>query len=423
MQHQDLNQFLNCLFTLVVAYLNLDQEAARHGACQSTRSFDEGVLATLRSYGLVEYSDAGNHLSITAEGEREAMGALKYLQLALGPSMGASHDEIRCAWPRLFADEAAAGAGPLTTSEFVAAVRESGRLSPEPRPSFSPTALLDPPASYHRDAQDARSLLMRLELKLGKGTPQRYHFSNYYGYPPSGGYDRTCWRKVLVPAGLTFLDLHLIIQRCLCWKDLRPFGFLLSNSKGNLLIGERGTFGGIPLPKTRRKKFLERRASELRLGEVFPRTQDATYSYGDGTPWEVIVTVLEAHEGISGMGPQLVDGVGDAPPEWVVGAEGFDAFENELYGSSRNVIRALSRADATGFFPFNIEVARERLSGFEDDRARWQAVLDGQAEKNEPEPPGADPDDDLSRFDGYKCCEDPEDEGYEDYADYDDIPV
>ncbi len=423
MQHSDLNQFLNCLFTLVVAYLNLDQEAARHGACQSTRSFDEGVLATLRSYGLVEYSDAGNLLSITAEGEREAMGALKYLQLALGPSVGASQDEIRCAWPRLFADEAAAGAGPLTMSEFVAAVRESGRLRPEPRPSFSPTALLDPPASYHRDARDARSLLLRLNLNLDGKTSQHRYYSDPYAYLRWGELKRTCWRKVLVPAGLTFLDLHLVIQRCLCWRDLRPFGFLLSNSRGNLLIGERGACGTIPLPKTRRKKFIETRASMLTLGEVFPRTQEATYSYGDGTPWEVAVTVLEAHEGVSGMGPQLVDGVGDAPPEWVVGPEGFDAFENELYGSGRNVIRALARADATGFFPFNIGMARERLSGFEDDRARWQAALDGQAEKDEPTPPAADPDDDLSRFDGYEGREGPGDVDDEDYADYDDIPL
>lgn len=419
MPQRDFNQFLNCLFTLVVAYQNLHREAVGHGAWQLTRSFDEGTLAILRSYGLVEYSDTSEHLEMTAEGRREAMGALKYLQLALGPSVGASNDEVRSAWPRPFADEADAGAGPLTTSELISALRETGRLSTEPLAPLAPTALLDPPASYHRDAQDARSLLLRLELSLGGETSQRY-YDGLYGYPRRYGRERACWRKVLVPAGLTFLDLHLIIQRCLCWRDLRPFGFLLSNSRGNLLIGERGVCGDIPLPKTRKKKFIETRASTLTLGEVFPGTWGAVYSYGEGTPWEVAVTVLEAHEGVSGTGPLLVDGVGDAPPEWVVGPEGFDAFENELYSSGRNVIRALSRAGSSGFFPFSIELARERLAGFEDDRARWQVALDERAEKDEPSPPAADPDDDLVRFDGYEDCGDFDDEGC---MGYDEIPL
>ena len=417
MPQRDLNEMLNCLFTLVLIYLNQDPDAARHGSCQGTKSLGALALSTLRDYGLVQYAEEGDHLYLTREGAQEAVGALKYLQIALGASLGATREEVRGAWPRLYADEAAAGAGPLTMSEFVAAASEGRRPSYELRPPLSPTALADPPAAYHRDPANGKSLLLHLQLSLGERGSYGGYYGECYGRRGLG----PCWRKVVVPAGLTFLDLHLVIQRCLCWTDQRPFGFLLTANRDNLLIGERDVRGEIPRPQTRKKKFRETRASLLRLADVFPKTHEATYAYGDGTPWEVAVRVLEVRDGVAGLGPQLIDGVGDAPPEWVVGVDGFEAFEDELYRSDRNVIRALSEADKKGFFPFELGVARERLAGFEEDRARWQALLDEQGEKDAA-PPASDDDDDLRRFGDYEAYDDFDDPDYPGYDDPD-IPL
>ena len=418
MPQRSLNQTLSCLFTLVLAYLNRSPAAERHGSYQGTRSFCVSTLSTLRDYGLVEFADGGELLYLTEEGALEALGALKYLQLALGPSLGATREEIRTATPRLFADQAAAGAGPLTMTEFVAAVSEGGKSPLGLRAHFSPTTLADPPATYHRDPAEDRSLLIHLEVALN----ERGSFGGYFGGLYGDSYGRRavgpCWRKIVVPAGLTFLDLHLIIQRCLCWTDRRPFGFLLARNRDNLLVGEKDVLGAIPRPRTRKKKFVEERASELRLGDVFPRTCEATYCSGGGAPWEVSLRVLEAREGVSGLGPQLIDGVGDAPPEWVADVDGFVAFEDELYRSGRNVIRALAETGERGFFPFSLAVARERLAGFEDDRARWQELLGGGGEKDLPP---AD-DDDLSRFGDYEACEEP-DMRDADYDVYDEIPA
>ena len=421
MPQRDLNEMLNCLFTLVLIYLNRDLEAARHGSCQGTKSLGALALSTLRDYGLVQYAEEGDHLYLTREGAQEAVGALKYLQIALGASLGATREEVRGAWPRLYADEAAAGAGPLTMSEFVAAASEGRRPSHELRPPLSPTALADPPAAYHRDPANGKSLLLHLQLSLGERGSYGGYYGGYYGECYGRRGLGPCWRKVVVPAGLTFLDLHLVIQRCLCWTDQRPFGFLLTANRDNLLIGERDVRGEIPRPQTRKKKFRETRASLLRLADVFPKTHEATYAYGDGTPWEVAVRVLEVRDGVAGLGPQLIDGVGDAPPEWVVGVDGFEAFEDELYRSDRNVIRALSEADKKGFFPFELGVARERLAGFEEDRARWQALLDEQGEKDVA-PPASDDDDDLRRFGDYEAYDDFDDPDYPGYDDPD-IPL
>lgn len=408
MPQRSLNQTLSCLFTLVLAYLNRSPAAERHGSYQGTRSFSVSTLSTLRDYGLVEFADGGEFLYLTEEGAVEALGALKYLQLALGPSLGATREEVRAATPRLFADQATAGAGPLTMTEFVAAVSDGGKSPLGLRAHFSPTALADPPAAYHRDSAEAHSLVIHLEVALN----DRGSFGGYFGGLYGNSYGRRavgpCWRKIVVPAGLTFLDLHLIIQRCLCWTDRSPFGFLLACNRDNLLVGEKDVLGAIPRPRTRKKKFVEERASELRLGDVFPRTCEATYCYGGGAPWEVSLRVLEAREGVSGMGPQLIDGVGDAPPEWVADVDGFVAFEDELYRSGRNVIRALAESGEKGFFPFSLGVARERLAGFEDDRARWQELLGGDGKKNLPP---AD-DDGLSHFGGYEAP-DTRDAGYD----------
>ena len=177
MPQRDLNEMLNCLFTLVLIYLNRDPEAARHGSCQGTKSLGALALSTLRNYGLVQYAEEGDHLYLTREGAQEAVGALKYLQIALGASLGATREEVRGAWPRLYADEAAAGAGPLTMSEFVAAASEGRRPSHELRPPLSPTALADPPAAYHRDPANGKSLLLHLQLSLG----ERGSYGGYYG--------------------------------------------------------------------------------------------------------------------------------------------------------------------------------------------------------------------------------------------------
>ena len=63
----------------------------------------------------------------------------------------------------------------------------------------------------------------------------------------------------------------------------------------------------------------------------------------------------------------------------------------------------------------------ERLAGFEEDRARWQALLDEQGEKDVA-PPASDDDDDLRRFGDYEAYDDFDDPDYPGYDDPD-IPM
>ena len=357
----NLNDKLGCLFVLALVYLNTGPAEGSYGTFLSSQAYDPNLLERLQSYGLIRYSPQGEVIQLTNEGVHEARGILKYLQLQLGPRMGASLKEIQHAHPTLYAEEAVFGAGPLTMTELVYAL--AGVKTKETRaPVLTPTALADPPVSYGRDTSDDRSFVLKVSLAISEGR-------SYY-YPR-----HECWRTVLVPAGLTFLDLHLVIQLVFCWKDLQPFGFLLNSKKKNLLIGEREACGEIARPKTGKRSLVEEQASKLTLAEVFPRTREASYRYGVEGNWTHLISLESTERGMAGLGPQLLDGAGDAPPEWTKTASEFLSFRNKIYEDGRTLIRSLSESGEKGYQPFEHAAVRARLAGFEDERARWEQKL------------------------------------------------
>ncbi|MDM8271528.1 IS1096 element passenger TnpR family protein [Thermophilibacter provencensis] len=357
----NLNDKLGCLFVLALAYLNMRPVEGHFGTHLSPQTYDPNLLERLQSYGLVRFAPQGEIIQLTDEGAREARGVIKYLQLQLGPQVGASLQEIQRAYPSLYAEEAAFGAGPLTTTELVYSL--AGIKTKATRtPTLTPTALANPPASYGRDRGDDRSFALKVSLAISEGR-------SYY-YPR-----HECWRRVLVPAGLTFLDLHLVIQLVFCWKDLQPFGFLLNSRKKNFLIGEKEVCGEIAQPKTGKRSLVEERASKLTLAEVFPRTRAATYRYGVEGDWTHLISLESTERGMAELGPQLLDGAGDAPPEWARTASEFIDFRNSLYENGRTLIKALSDSGEKGYQPFEYATTRARLAGFEDERARWEQRL------------------------------------------------
>ena len=359
----DLNEMLGCLFVLVLSYLNVDHDSARHGAFVSPKTYDPTLLGTLENCGLIRFSPEGEIIELTREGASEARGILKFLQLQLGPRMGASLHDILYAHPELYAEEAALGAGPLTTTELVYALAgvSGGSSSAQ---GFSPALPASQTDSNESEADQGNepAFVLRVSLPILSG---KYYYSPRH----------ECWRTILVPARLTFLDLHLVIQLVFCWKDLQPFGFLLNSHRKNLLIGERRACGEIVRPKTGKKNLEEVRASQLTLGEVFPRTKSATYSYGTAGIWKHDISLVSTERCAVGSGPRLLDGMGDAPPEQAKDASDFLDFRNGIYHDKRSLIKFLASCGQSDYQPFELETSRVRLARFEDERARWSQVL------------------------------------------------
>lgn len=368
-QSDQLNQRLSDLFVLALIYLARDYDVARHGHFQAPRQYDPCILEDLERCGLLRFSPEGSIVCLTSEGCQEARGVLKFLQLQLGPRVGASLRDIQLATPMLLAGEAAYGAGPLTTTELVYALAGVAPRSGRRPPDLTPNILEDPPLDYNRDPYDRRAFQLRVSLSLETGP----------GYLRSG---RECWRTLVVPAGITFLDLHVIIQLAFTWEDEQPFGFLLTSKRKNLLIGEREACGDVALPQTGMRKIVEERASSLRLNEVFPKTQNAVYRYGTKTNWRHSIALMSTEKGLAELGPQLLDGLGDAPPEWVGSVGEFIEFRKGLYADDHALIRALSSEGERGYIPFELPTARQRLAGFEAARAAWQGRLGSAAEED-----------------------------------------
>lgn len=366
-----LNARLGDIFTLVLLYLNPDYELSCFDTVVSPRTHAFGSLQRLAECGLIHRLPDEANVSLTGEGMREARGILKFLQLALGPHIGASLDDIRDAEPELLAHEIVDGAGPLTMDEIARAL--SGRPAAESPAPPDPTMLADPPASYHRATGDERAFLLMVRLPLVAGGPYGRSF--------------TCWRKILVPAGLTFLDLHIVIQRCFCWLDTRPFGFELRHGGKNHLIGEPEVLGEVPRVESRRHAFLHEDASKTRLGDLLARAWGTvTYCYGLGGLWRHDIEVLDVADGLAAAGPQLLDGIGDAPGDWMRSADELVEFTEGLLRDEPSQLKALADAGERSFEPFELPGARRRLMGFEEHRARWQERLDEKGEPPSPDP-------------------------------------
>lgn len=96
---------------------------------------------------------------------------------------------------------------------------------------------------------------------------------------------RECWREILVPASLTFFDLHAVLQECFMWYGEHLFCFCATFPDGKQvqveeLWGEEPSYHEAkyeqympvePLPEVRI-------ASETELGDVFPKARTARYS-------------------------------------------------------------------------------------------------------------------------------------------------
>ena len=111
-----------------------------------------------------------------------------------------------------------------------------------------------------------------------------------------------CWREILVPASLTFFDLHAVLQECFMWYGEHLFCFCATFPDGKQvqveeLWGEEPSYHEAkyeqympvePLPEVRV-------ASETELGDVFPKVRTARYYYDYGDDWIHDIKLLRTY--------------------------------------------------------------------------------------------------------------------------------
>jgi hypothetical protein len=135
------------------------------------------------------------------------------------------------------------------------------------------------------------------------------------------------WRRITVPANITFSELHHILQAAFAWQDshLHDFKIYEKNKDGILrreqaslqLVSDEAALsynGQVPMENE----------NGLRLKDFLPKK--IVYNYDFGDDWKHTIEVERIIHDYSMNHPTCEDGKGNAPPEDVGGEAGFDEF-------------------------------------------------------------------------------------------------
>lgn len=176
------------------------------------------------------------------------------------------------------------------------------------------------------------------------------------------------WRRVLVPASVSFFDLHHIIQICMGWRNSHLFEFQVNGNK----IGY--TDPGEALEDTANAddvtlELLITNAGITSEGIVF------TYLYDFGDCWQHTVTVEAIHEReIGKLYPVCIDGQLACPPEDSGGIHSFyeslAILKDPNNAEYKRLIRWLGRA----YDPdkFDIDKVNKELPKFRSYMSQWK---------------------------------------------------
>ncbi len=182
------------------------------------------------------------------------------------------------------------------------------------------------------------------------------------------------WRRIQVPGGYTFWDLHVAIQDSMGWQDrhLHVFRLIRKGNRKPLIIG---------IPTEENAKYVLP-DWEVSLSEWLDEPGAAMiyeYDFGDG--WEhniLLEAVMLKEEGA--VYPKCVGGERACPPEDCGGPPGYEELleilgdpENERYEEYMewlcHIAKDNSRFDPERFKPEEIK--------FDDPKKRWRGVFGG----------------------------------------------
>lgn len=118
------------------------------------------------------------------------------------------------------------------------------------------------------------------------------------------------WRRRLVPADVTMVQLHELIQVAMGWSNHHLHLFEINT----VLYGDLDDDGGRELGNER----------IFTVGEAAGATQEFTYEYDFGDSWEHRIRIEQTMPGLGDVRPQLLGGERACPPEDCGGVWGYE---------------------------------------------------------------------------------------------------
>ena len=151
------------------------------------------------------------------------------------------------------------------------------------------------------------------------------------------------WRKIVVPAGITFKRLHDTIQMAMGWWDYHLYEFRIEEAELRFTIDEeqyaehkymKALYANKKLTKEEDPYgFIERairgRVQKAQSSKIDSHLEkhnrlDYIYDFGDG--WEHSIELIKIVDDYPFGYPIIIDGAGDCPPEDVGGISGYEDF-------------------------------------------------------------------------------------------------
>ena len=174
--------------------------------------------------------------------------------------------------------------------------------------------------------------------------------------------EHPCWREIVVPASASFAEFHQAIQSAFLWWCEHCYDFELTSKGKRLKV--TGDQGGIDMmfAGLHGGQGEETSAYELLLEDVFPRTRRARYTYDYGDYWEHDIRLVETIRNCTDELPLCSAGEGDAPPEDVGSAPGFERFLHIIADPHDPEHEdMLDWADRMGYGRFSLDAVNARM--------------------------------------------------------------
>lgn len=151
------------------------------------------------------------------------------------------------------------------------------------------------------------------------------------------------WRKIMVPAGITFKRLHDTIQMAMGWGDYHLYEFRIEVAGLCFTIDEEHYAEHKHLKELYANKkltkeedpygFIERsirgkvqKAKSSKIDTHFEKYKHLHYMYDFGDGWAHSIDLIKIVDDYPFGYPKILDGAGDCPPEDVGGIPGYEEF-------------------------------------------------------------------------------------------------
>lgn len=177
------------------------------------------------------------------------------------------------------------------------------------------------------------------------------------------------WRRIIVPKGITFPDLHQTLQIAFNWGDYHLHEFAIFASKPFDPERMESKWGRIPIVRlVTHEEDLEfdsetpsKMETDQRLAAYLPA--EIAYIYDFGDYWNHEISVEDFIDDYHVNHPMCLAGEGNAPPEDVGGENGYQAFLEIIQDPTHPDYQEMENwGSMQGYKAFDIEMINRRLT-------------------------------------------------------------